>query len=66
MRAGIVMLEPCRLTGRSRGRVIEQIEVRFDRAQVVAGVDVHAAGKTMTLFMLEQLLRPGGERRVIC
>jgi hypothetical protein len=53
------------LTRRTGGRVIEQIEVRFDRAQVVAGIDVYTAGKTMTLFMLEQLLGPGGDLHVV-
>jgi len=65
MRAGIVMYNGRGLTRHSGGHVIEQIEVCFDRAQVVAGVDVYAAGRTMTLFILEQLLRPAGEEYVI-
>jgi hypothetical protein len=64
-RAGIVMRDAGGLTRRMGGRVIEQIEVGFDRAQMVAGIDVYTAGKTMTLFMLGQLLRPGGELHVV-
>jgi hypothetical protein len=65
MRAGVVIRDAGAPTMRPRGRVFEQIEVRFDRALIVAGVDVYAAGRTMTLFVLEQLLGPGGDSHVL-
>jgi hypothetical protein len=54
--------ERCLMRASGQRDPIGQIEVWFERAQTLSGVDLFAAGNTITLSMLEQLFGPGGNR----